>query len=186
MANAMFNRKKRRRANLKNGRIVKLQSVVDNCLKGKNNIRALEAGCGAKSYIKFKQNAYIVGIDISEKQLQRNTTVDEKILGDIQFYDLKPCSFDAIISRYVLEHVPKPQLALKNFLKALKEEGIIVLVLPNVMSLKGLLTKFTPHWIHILVKRYIFKKKNAGKDDATPFKTYNEGFYISNINQKIC
>ena len=71
---------------MKNERVIKLQSAVDNCLNnGKNNIKVLEAGCGAKSHIKFKQNAYIVGIEISEKQLQRNTTVDEKILGDIQF-----------------------------------------------------------------------------------------------------
>ena len=40
------------------------------------------------------------------------------------------------------------------------------------MSLKGLLTKFTPYWIHVFVKKNLLTKKDAGENDRGPFRTY--------------
>ncbi|CAG0940078.1 hypothetical protein BROC_00891 [Candidatus Brocadiaceae bacterium] len=153
-------------------KILQLQSVVNKLLDGKTNIKALEAGCGSYRFIQFDKNAYVIGIDISEKQLQLNSYLSEKILGDIQYYDFQNPIFDVIICWNVLEHLPKPELALENFAKAIKDDSIIVLALPNVLSLKGIVTKFTPHWFHILFYRYIWGIKNAGKNDTAPFKCY--------------
>lgn len=149
-----------------------IQSIIDEFAMNKAQIKVLEAGCGSISKVEFPPNAYIVGIDISEKQLQRNTIVNEKISGDIQYYSFGPQSFDIIISWYVLEHLSEPKLALKNFSKAIKKDGLIILAMPNVLSLKGLITKFTPHWFHVFVYKYFFGRENAGKDDVEPFKTY--------------
>jgi len=149
-----------------------IQTIIDQLLNTKSHIRVLEAGCGSINKIKFNKNNYIVGIDISENQLQRNTIINEKILGDIQYYDFSPSTFDVIICWDVLEHLPKPKLALFNFFKALKEGGIIILALPNVLSFKGIVTKLTPHWFHLLVYRHIFSRQNVGKNDVGPFKTY--------------
>lgn len=165
------------RENLYQKRLI-LQSIVDKLLNNKTNIKVLEAGCGYTGYIKFRQNAYIVGIDISEKQLQRNTKLNEKILGDIQYYNFKSLIFDVIICWNVLEHLPKPELALKNFSTAIKDDGIIILVLPNVLSLKGLITKYTPHWFHVFVYKYMYGFKNAGSNETGPFKTYLK-FFLS-------
>jgi len=158
--------------------IVKLQQVIDKVLNNRQNLKVLEAGCGSATEIKIPENAYFVGIDISEKQLERNSLLKEKILGDIQTYDLPASDFDVIVCFYVLEHVPKPELALKNFLRSLKEDGIIILALPNVLSIWGLTTKLTPHGFHTWVYRNIFSEKKAGTDDVGPFPTFSR-FSIS-------
>lgn len=152
--------------------ILRLQSVINKLLESKTNIKVLEAGCGSSSYIQFEKNAYVVGIDVSEKQLRLNSKINEKILGDIQSYDFQPSIFDVIICWNVLEHLPKPEMALEKFAKATKENGIIVLALPNVLSFKGLVTKYTPHWFHILYYKHVWGIKNAGKDHTAPFKAY--------------
>jgi SAM-dependent methyltransferase len=152
--------------------IRKLQGFVDKELLRRPSVRVLEAGCGSASNLEFGQQVWLVGIDISEKQLARNTLLHEKIAGDIQHYEFPEGCFDAIICWDVLEHLPHPELALRQFAQATKLGGLIILKLPNVLSLKGLLTKFLPHTFHVLVYRYFHGNKNAGKNDTAPFKTY--------------
>jgi SAM-dependent methyltransferase len=152
--------------------IAKLQSFIDDWRRDRDSIKVLEAGCGSLTHIDFKHRAYIVGIDISQKQLERNFYLHEKILGDIQYYDFQSSTFDMIVCWDVLEHLEKPELALQNFFRVLNQNGIIIVVAPNVMSLKGLLTKFTPYWIHVFVKKNLLTKKDAGENDRGPFRTY--------------
>jgi 2-polyprenyl-3-methyl-5-hydroxy-6-metoxy-1,4-benzoquinol methylase len=149
-----------------------LQSVVDALIEDRPNLKVLEIGCGDESHVKFGSNAYIVGLDVSEKQLERNTFINEKILGDIETYNLPESEFDVIICWWVLEHLSEPDKALRNCYKALKKNGIMIMAIPNVMSLKGLLTKYTPHWVHVGAYRYVFREELAGIDDNVPFKTY--------------
>lgn len=152
--------------------ILKLQEFVDSLLMDRSTgIKILEAGCGSRMNIHFDGKAHITGIDISEKQLLRNTEIDERIVGDIQNFDFKPSSFDIIICWNVLEHVQNPTAALSRFVKGLKQDGIIILGLPNVLSIKGLLTKYTPHIFHVGVYKHIFGINDAGEDDNAPFKT---------------
>ncbi|MFQ6088941.1 MAG: class I SAM-dependent methyltransferase [Candidatus Methanofastidiosia archaeon] len=152
--------------------IIKLQSVVDKLLSNRKTIRVLEAGCGSIGRISMGQNAYIVGIDLSEKQLQRNSLLSEKILGDIQSYDLPASDFDVIVCWNVLEHLSQPERALRNFLKAIKEDGIIILAIPNVFSIKSLITRYTPQWFHIWVFRSILGYRLKGRYDSGPFRTF--------------
>jgi SAM-dependent methyltransferase len=149
-----------------------LQTFLDKELRRFASLRVLEAGCGSASNLDFGQQVSLVGIDISAKQLARNTVLEEKITGDIQYYRFADQSFDAIICWDVLEHLPHPELALRQFAQAIRDGGYVILKLPNVLSVKGLLTKFLPHTFHILVYRYFHGNKDAGKNDTAPFKTY--------------
>ncbi len=155
-----------------NPQISDLQIIVDKYITNRPKIKILEAGCGSSTKIDFPSSADIVGIDISKKQLDRNEMLHEKICGDIQTYPLPAEQYDIIISWFVLEHVADPMKAMQNFVKALKDDGMIILALPNVFSLKGLATKFTPHSIHVGFYRYILGQKDAGKQDTVPFPTY--------------
>jgi 2-polyprenyl-3-methyl-5-hydroxy-6-metoxy-1,4-benzoquinol methylase len=149
--------------------VARLQEVVDALLSNRGNIKVLEAGCGSYSYVSTPKNAssYIVGIDISEEQLRKNTVVNEKIVGDIEVYQFSPSQFDLIICWWVLEHLSHPERALNNFLKTLKDGGIIVLAVPNVLSIKGIVTKYTPFWFHKWVYRSFF-----GVTDFDQFRTF--------------
>lgn len=150
-----------------------LQSAVELILKNKKQINVLEAGCGSiPRELQFKENAHLVGIDISEDQLEQNKLLHEKILGDLETYEFEKESFDVIVSRYVLEHLSRPTKALKNLFKATKSGGIIIITIPNFYSLKGFVTKFTPHWFHVFIYKYIYEVKNAGKGVNPPFKNY--------------
>ena len=149
-----------------------LQDVTDRLLAGGEPIAVLEAGCGSATHVRLGDNARIVGIDISEDQLARNTYVSQKILGDIQTYDFDEGSFDIIMCWDVLEHLPDPEKALNSFARAVKPGGVILLALPNVYSLKGLITKFTPHRFHVWAYRNVFANPNAGRPGYAPFPTF--------------
>ncbi len=149
-----------------------LQGVIDGLFADGKPIAVLDAGCGSGVHVRLSRDARIVGIDISEAQLQRNRFISEKIVGDIQVYDLGEEKFDFVMCWDVLEHLPEPDKALRSFARAVKTDGAILLALPNVYSLKGLITKFTPHWFHIWIYRHIFNSKNAGKPGYSPFPTY--------------
>jgi SAM-dependent methyltransferase len=122
--------------------------------------------------VKSPETAHRVGIDISAEQLRKNTFVDEKILGDIQVYDLPSASFDVIICWWVLEHIREPTQVLRRFREALRENGIMILAVPNVLSMKGLVTKITPFWFHVWIYRALYGDKMAGAPGHPPFRTW--------------
>jgi len=149
-----------------------VQQIVDDMLAKRESLRVLEAGCGSRSFIQFGPKAYLVGIDISAEQLQKNNLLQEKILGDIQEFPLQAANFDVVICWDVLEHLPQPEMALNNFLQTIKPGGIIVLGAPVVSSLKGLATKYTPHWLHVMLYRKVIGNPLAGTPGYGPFKTF--------------
>jgi SAM-dependent methyltransferase len=152
--------------------LAKLQPVVDRLLSGKEGIRVLDAGCGSHQYVRFPTSAHVVGLDVSAQQLGRNSSVDEKILGDVQTYPLPADTFDVAICWWVLEHLPRPDWALRNLARAVKPGGIVILAVPNPLCLKGLVTKFTPYRLHVWGYRHILGFKLAGVDGREPFRTY--------------
>lgn len=150
----------------------RVQQAVDSVLGSKRSPVVLEAGCGSLSHVAFPQDAHIVGIDIDRGQLDRNKGLDERVQGDIQSYEFPAERFDAIVCWDVLEHLRRPEDALERFNRALRGEGIIILAAPNPLSSKGIVTKFTPHWLHVWFYRNVRRWKEAGMDGNPPFPTY--------------
>jgi ubiquinone/menaquinone biosynthesis C-methylase UbiE len=149
-----------------------VQLLVDQMMREGRTVRVLEAGAGSRSHIRLGSNAQLVGIDICQEQLDNNPELHEKILGDIQTYPLQSASFDIIFCWDVLEHLEHPDKAMQNFLRAIRQGGMIVVGAPVVNSIKGMVTKYTPHWFHVLVYRRILGNKNAGKPGHVPFPTF--------------
>jgi len=130
----------------------------------RDKISVLDAGCGPRSVpvFDFGEQSHITGIDISSDQLAKNRAAHEKILGDIQTINLPASSFDIVLCWDVLEHLPHPEMALNNFVRTLKDGGIAIIRVPNMMSLKGLITKFTPYSFHLWIFKHVFVgRKNA-------------------------
>jgi 2-polyprenyl-3-methyl-5-hydroxy-6-metoxy-1,4-benzoquinol methylase len=136
-----------------------------------NPVRVLEAGCGSLSHIQLPSESFIVGVDISQEQLSRNEVLDKAVLGNIEDSSLFDRQFDIIVCWDVLEHVDNPERALENFAKSLSDNGLLIVKVPNILSFKGLVTKYTPHSFHVLVYKYIFGKSDAGKPGRPPFPT---------------
>lgn len=157
-----------------------VNEIVREYFEDQQEVRILEAGCGSATHIELLENYKVTGIDISMKQLERNKHISEKICADLETYLFKSQSFDIIICSYLLEHLKYPQKVMQNFIKALKPNGLIFLALPNIWSVKGLVTKFTPQYIHIWYYRDVLNFKDAGKDGFGPFKTYLKAFISPN------
>jgi SAM-dependent methyltransferase len=149
-----------------------VQALVDEMVYRGRPLRVLEAGAGSRSHIRLGANTELVGIDICREQLDNNHELHEKILGDIQTYPLPPSSFDIIFCWDVLEHLKRPDQALQNFLHAIRPGGLIVVGAPAVNSIKGIITKYTPHWFHVFVYRHLLGNQNAGKPGHVPFPTF--------------
>jgi SAM-dependent methyltransferase len=149
-----------------------IHRLMERELGSRDKLRVLEAGCGSISYLTFPPDSYLVGIDISDAQLRKNTYLDEKILGDIESYELPAEDFDVVVCWNVFEHLPHPERALFRFASAISPGGLVVLALPNALSVKGLLTKFTPFKFHVWITRYLVGRRLAGTEGNPPFPTF--------------
>jgi SAM-dependent methyltransferase len=138
--------------------IAHIQQHLDQLKAERGTLRVLEAGCGSASVLRFEDDDWMVGIDISEEQLARNTRLNDSILGDICAHELDHDTYDVIVCWNVLEHIDKPDLAVLNFARALKPGGLLLLALPNVYSLQGAVVRFSPHWFHVWFVRNIFRR----------------------------
>lgn len=151
-----------------------LKGVVRRLTRDVTPVRVLEAGCGEyPSPIGLEEvESFIVGIDVSQRQLDRNGWAHEKIHADLETYELPAAQFDVVVTWDVLEHLVKPDRVLTKLLLAVKPGGVLVVKVPNVLSAKGLITKLTPYRFHVWVYKHVFGYRNPGKDDRPPFKTF--------------
>lgn len=91
----------------------------------------LDFGCGTGYFLRRLTRFFTVsGYDISETARSKA----KKLVPAATIYeseDLIPdCSFDAITSLHVLEHISQPASALKTFNRILKDDGICLIVVP--------------------------------------------------------
>lgn len=152
-------------------RLDELAELVARVASPHRPFRVLEAGAGAKSNFAFPEPHEITGIDVSTGQLEHNERLTHVIVGDIQTYRFAP-EFDLVVCWNVLEHVPDPAAAIDHLIDALAPEGLLVIASPNLWSLKGLVTRFTPHPVHVWFHRRVMGRAHAGHDHVGPFRTF--------------
>ena len=133
----------------------------------------LEAGGGSATILQtFSRRLRFVTVDLSAEQLERNDYAAEKILGDLATVDLGGRRFDLVICFDVLEHLAEPASVADKLLAATRAGGVVVFKGPLPASAKGLVTRFTPHWVHVLAYRWLFQEPKAGRPGHAPFQTY--------------
>lgn len=151
-----------------------LEPFVDSLLKHAGQRRVLEAGCGSSTHFRHHPEDHITGIDVSPEQLERSTYLQEKILGDIQEPGvIPPGRFDLIVCWDVLEHLPHPRRALEHFAQGLRPGGLMLLSSPNVLTVRGLLTKMAPHALKVAYYRHVVGNPHAGEPGYGPFRSYH-------------
>lgn len=131
----------------------------------------VEAGCGARSHLAFPPGTRVIGLDMSQIQLQRNQETPWLVRGDAERLALASGCADAAVSWDVLEHLAHPERALGELARVVRPGGLVVLGLPNVVSLKGLVTRVTPWWVHVWVYRRVLGAQTAGTDVSDQFPT---------------
>jgi SAM-dependent methyltransferase len=134
-------------------------------------VRVLDAGCGSSCHLDYGPNAHVVGLDVGKDELVANERLDDRILGDVQTYPIPPGSFDVVACLDVLEHLPRAKRALTNLAQAVRPGGLLVIALPNVVTPKSVVAKFTPFWFHMWVYRRT-NNPHAGEPGHGPYRTY--------------
>jgi SAM-dependent methyltransferase len=148
-----------------------VQAAVDRFAPPERPIVVLDAGCGSVRYLDFGPDARVVGIDASEDSLQRDRTLDDRIVGDVEAYPLPDAAYDVVVCWYVFEHLAHPERALVRFARAVRPGGLVVLAIPNVWTPKAMVTKFTPFAAHVAFRRYLLGEASAGTPGCGPFPT---------------
>jgi len=103
--------------------------------------RYLEIGCGdggTLAYLKTKGASYVAGIDISKKAIDMASQkfLDFVLCVDVEkdILPFKEGEFDGIIFADVLEHLYNPWDTTKKIAKYLKDDGYMLLSIPNIKN----------------------------------------------------
>ena len=107
--------------------------------KNKNN-KILELGAGSCDTLieikKLKLAEEVVGVELIKltDSYQENSGIDRLIIGNVEHIvlDLPNDYFDVIICGDVLEHLIDPWHIMKSLHKLLKQNGVIIISVPNI------------------------------------------------------
>jgi SAM-dependent methyltransferase len=151
--------------------LVKKQGAED------ESIDILEAGCGQRWLLKLDGKKFVLtGVDLDKDALEIRKNVrkdlDEAIHGDLRTIGFGDRRFDVIYSAFVLEHIDGAEAVLSRMTSWLKPGGLIIIEIPDPDSVKGIITRVTPHWFHVFYYRYILGIKTAGHPGHGPYRTY--------------
>jgi ubiquinone/menaquinone biosynthesis C-methylase UbiE len=115
-------------------------------LKQLQNKRVLEIGCGRGGFSEYlarfganltSADFSPVAVRIAEKRLKDFDNC-ELITADVQNVPFPNKTFDIVISMETLEHVPDPDLGLKELARVTKSGGQLIISTPNYFGLLGI------------------------------------------------
>lgn len=106
-------------------------------LEGLHLGRALEIGCGAGDLLnQMKEIGWqTVGIDFDPVAIAaaKQRGLDVRV-GDLESQEFSDGSFDVVLMKHVLEHLPDPQYSMRTIRRILRPGGRLIAVTPNVDS----------------------------------------------------
>ena len=134
------------------------------------NSRILDAGAGTQRYRKFCKHLDYVSQDFGKYNGQGDSTGMQtgefdygelNIISDITSIPEPDSSFDTVMCIEVLEHLPDPVLAIKEFSRLIKQKGHLILTAPfcslTHFSPYHFCTGFSKNWYKIHLPAYDLK-----------------------------
>lgn len=130
---------------------IKNKSVLDLGFLGENNDRKF-------SYLHefiLKNAKEVYGVDINKERIEELKREGYNVIyDDVQeFKNLKELNkkFDVVVAGEIIEHLENPGLFLDNIKQFLKEEGVLILTTPNMLSLRYIVRHVlfgqeSPYW----------------------------------------
>lgn len=109
-----------------------------------NDSKILDCGCGIGIFCKIlNENGFlnVLGIDMDESDLKCARKVCTVRKMDCRNLKFKGKTFDIILALNIIEHLSKPSKFLNNMRKIIKNNGVLILSLPNTTSLRKFFKK---------------------------------------------
>jgi len=160
--------------------------------KYKSSGSLLDYGCGDGAFLKFMDNHHfhVSGYEpnLKAREIAASKIGKEKMFSSLD--EIKNNSFDVITLWHVLEHIPNPEEILFKIKQKLKNDGVLIIAIPNHQSYDAKFYK--KRWAAWDVPRHIFHYSKEGAIDffnQNEFKvldTYSlpfDSFYISLISE---
>jgi len=123
----------------------------------KPEVNLLDVGCGKGRFLSRVKKAGWAGLGLEPTKKQAEFGIDNygiKVMtGNIADFMPDGQGFDVITSWHVLEHVDKPVEIISSIRNLLKDNGLLVIEVPNFMSLQSGIGK--DKWFHLDMPRHI-------------------------------
>lgn len=139
--------------------------------------KVLDVGCGAGGNLKTLQDQGWDphGIEISEVAAAhaRELVIGNIHTGTLESAPFPPKSFDLVFMSHSLEHLPSPVDALRRVHRLLKDDGLLVISVPNLSSLEFKL--FGRWWFPLDPPRHFYhfdKRSLSGLFTQAGFRLY--------------
>ena len=148
--------------------------------------KVLEIGAGSSphyAYISHAFGKYVFlekskfAINYLKKKFKKNKKIDYKSYNG-KIIPFKENSFDRIILSHVLEHIPEPEVFLKDTMKKLKKNGILSISLPCD---PGVLWRVGRFFLKILSVKKILNISNVEYDYLIASEHINSIFNLKSI-----
>jgi len=122
-------------------------------------------GCGWTSYCLANAGYNTTGIDLNTRGFEPPPTAGlDFVEGNALALPFADSSFDVVTSLQCVEHLPDPELALREMLRVLRPGGTVIIVGPNLLS-PVLPFKF-------LLREILYGKLIWRRTPTTPFHPY--------------
>ncbi len=126
----------------------------------KPNGKILDVGCGTGYFAeKFLSKYDVTGVDISEEMIKyAQTRMKEAVQADAQNMPFPDNTFDIVIARSLLHHLPDPKQGVKEIKRVLKRGG------------KVIFTDTHNSFLSNLPRKIMYKKNKHFSDEHKNFK----------------
>jgi SAM-dependent methyltransferase len=134
------------------------ERFVDSILPRDRVLKVLDIKAGEQRF-EIRRPIFVVGVDVLQAERGHRPDADEHRVMDLEQVELESAEYDVVLCINVLEHARDPLALFPIVREALKPDGIFVIELPNVVSLKGFLVRLTPwslrRWFYTHVLRAV-------------------------------
>ena len=119
------------------------EALVSRLLPEHRVLKVFAAEAGQTRFT-IRAPIYLVTGNVLQAEPADRVDADERRVIDLERLELEQNEYDVVLCVDVLEHVREPLKLFPVFSRALKPNGLLVLVLPNVASLKAFIVRLAP------------------------------------------